>query len=111
MPNNIYEKNFRIKKYLSILAIIYIFDNNKGTRMSIYYWQSGLSAAKGDKLIVNQLDYCKTNDKGIDKFTSKSDVILSFNDCMQSASRIIPARRKFRTYIGLAATAGMRLLK
>ena len=79
--------------------------------MYIYYWQSGLSAAKGDNLTVNQLSYCVTNDKGIDKFTSKSDLILSFNDCMQIASNIIPNDRKFRTYISLAATAGMRLLR
>lgn len=79
--------------------------------MYIYYWQTGLSAAHGDELKVNQLEYCKTNDKGIDKFTSKSDVILSFNDCMQLASNLVPQNRKHRTYISLAATAGMRLLK
>lgn len=79
--------------------------------MYIYYWQSGLSASRGDPITINQLEYCKTNDKGIDKFTSYSDVILSFNDCMQLASRVIPSNRKFRTYLGLAATAGMRLLK
>ena len=79
--------------------------------MYIYYWQSGLSASRGDEIKVNQLEYCKTNDKGIDKFTSKSDVVLSFNDCMQLASRRVPQNRKFRTYISLAATAGMRLLK
>ena len=71
----------------------------------------GLSAAAGDQVSIKQFSSCTTNDKGIDKFTSKNDVILSFFDCMQQAGKMIPAARKSRTYISLAATAGMRLLK
>ena len=50
-------------------------------------------------------------DKGIDKIVSKEDLIVKYNDCIQLAERSIPNDRKSRTYITLAATAGMRLLK
>ena len=71
----------------------------------------GLSASRGDNVRIKQYFYCATADKGIDKFTSRNDVVLSFNDCMQRAGKLIPAERKSRTQISLAATAGMRLLK
>lgn len=79
--------------------------------MYVYSWPGGLSAASGDNVPIKQYFSCTTNDKGIDKFSSKNDVILSFFDCMQQAGKKIPATRKERTYISLAATAGMRLLK
>ena len=68
-------------------------------------------ASSSDQSSIKQYFSCTTNDRGIDKFTSRNDVVLSFNDCMQQASKRIPSSRKSRTYISLAASAGMRLLK
>ena len=79
--------------------------------MYVYTWPGGLSASKGDKVPVSQYFECPTQDKGIDKFTSKNDVILAFTDCIQKADKKIPYDRKGRAYLSLAGTAGMRLLK
>lgn len=89
-----------------------VFDaGSSGTRMFIYKWISGFSAAKGDSLIIDQEESCKTNDKGIDKINDKQELIKSFKNCIQKAYEKVPNERKNRTHIFLAATAGMRLLE
>jgi hypothetical protein len=48
---------------------------------------------------------------GIDKLLTMDQSIVYFNRCMQLARRVVPAKRRQRAKIFLAATAGMRLLK
>jgi Golgi nucleoside diphosphatase len=79
--------------------------------MYIYQWQAGYSAAKGDPLVVTQNTSCKTDDNGLDKIKSKQDLINKYSNCIQIAQETIPNDRKNRTYLFLAATAGMRLLE
>jgi hypothetical protein len=50
-------------------------------------------------------------DNGIDKIRSKDELESKFSKCVQKASAQVPQNRKNRTYIFLAATAGMRLLE
>ncbi len=49
--------------------------------------------------------------RSIDKIGSKNELIQCFNSCIAIAQSIIPVDRHGHTYIGLGATAGMRLLK
>ena len=50
-------------------------------------------------------------DNGIDKIRSADELASKFSNCTKYANDLIPADRKSRTYITLAATAGMRLLQ
>lgn len=50
-------------------------------------------------------------DNGIDKIKSKSELISKFKACIEKADSEIPEDRKSRSYLFLAATAGMRLLE
>lgn len=50
-------------------------------------------------------------DHGIDKINSQQQLEESFQNCIAKANQVIPHDRKSRTYISLAATAGMRVLK
>jgi len=61
--------NIRIKKKLIIYFCVFVdkfkyaivFDaGSSGSRMYIYEWKSGFSAAKGDPLVVKQKIACKT---------------------------------------------------
>ncbi|CAF1010725.1 unnamed protein product, partial [Brachionus calyciflorus] len=100
--------NYNAYEYQNDYAIV-IDAGSSGTRTYVYSWKSGLSAYKGDNVTVSELLDCSRN-PGIDKLTSKDNTILYFNDCLQNASKLIPHDRKNRTYVILAATAGMRLL-
>jgi hypothetical protein len=104
--------------------------------MYIYQWTAGFSAARGDPLVVIQNTSCKAEgkhfenliffilaltlyceikiiktDTGLDKIKSQSELIKRYSKCIQLAEDTIPADRKKRAYIFLAATAGMRLLE
>jgi Golgi nucleoside diphosphatase len=79
--------------------------------MYIYKWISGFSVDKGDPLVIDQVESCKTEDQGIDKINDKQELITSFKNCIQKAHEKVPHDRQKRTYIFLAATAGMRLLE
>jgi len=50
-------------------------------------------------------------DGGLAHSISQSDVDAKFQTCMARANEIVPAHKKSKTPISLAATAGMRLLK
>lgn len=50
-------------------------------------------------------------DNGIDKLKSKAQFIEDIEPCILSLKAEIPENRMSRTYIFLAATAGMRLLE
>jgi len=78
--------------------------------MYIYQWRSGFSAARGEHLVITELFSCKPSDNGIDKIKSKQELIEKYSPCVSKAHEKIPQDRKRRTYIFLAATAGMRLL-
>ena len=88
--------------------------------MYIYKWVAGLNASKGDNLVVNEAHSNKCDDfildgenksiKGIDKIKSDNDS-EGIKDCVKFAISKIPTDRHSRTYIYLAATAGMRILE
>jgi golgi apyrase len=89
-----------------------VFDaGSSGTRMYVYKWQTGFSAAKGDELVLMEDNSCITDDNGIDKINNKDDLVTKFKKCISKAEERVPKERKSRTYIFLAATAGMRLLQ
>ena len=61
------------------------------------------------KFLLKILFYLK--DSGIDKIKSQTEFIDKFSTCLNKAQTEIPENRKSRTYLFLAATAGMRLLE
>jgi hypothetical protein len=101
--------------------------------MFIYEWKSGFSASSGEQVDVKEILFCKNEgksvkfsfrflklslkfililkkDNGLDKIESQNELIQKYSNCLNQAENIIPNERKSRTYIFLAATAGMRLL-
>jgi hypothetical protein len=88
--------------------------------MYIYQWEAGLNASKGDNIIINETQKLTCNDfihegnnltiKGIDKIRKESD-LGGIKNCVEFATNNIKKDRHNRTYIYLAATAGMRLLE
>lgn len=88
-----------------------VFDSgSSGSRMYIYQWTAGYSAAKGDPLRIVQNLSCNTNDGGLNQIKNRQDLEKKFSTCISKAKDIIPVKRQSRAYIFLAATAGMRLL-
>jgi hypothetical protein len=112
-----------------------IFDaGSSSTKMYIYTWRAGLSAARGNNIRLSEY-YSSLNctskkttiitprtwsnfkrkflfqEIGIDKIGSLDQATLYFDPCLRLARKQIPDARKSRAFIALAATAGMRLLK
>lgn len=60
----------------SLFKYAIVFDaGSSGTRMYIYNWTSGFSAARGDPMIIKEVDDCKVDRKKLDLF-SKFNFIL-----------------------------------
>lgn len=101
-----------IKQIVYFFQYAIVFDaGSSGTRMYLYEWKANFSAAKGDDLKLVEKLKCKVNDNGISTYKNDSEVKENFSPCIQNAKSIIPNTRLSRTYIFLAATAGMRLLE
>jgi hypothetical protein len=68
--------------------------------MYVYSWlpSSNLEILPND---IKSDFKCRTNDDGIESLNDKNDVIISFNDCINLASKNIPNNRKHRTFIAL----------
>lgn len=79
--------------------------------MFIYEWESTYSPEEKERLVVNQIDHCITDDNGVDKIADIVELKQMFSKCITKAHKLIPSGRKNRTKISLAATAGMRLLE
>ena len=60
---------------------------------------------------IEQKIYCELLDNGLSSYTSPSEIESKFKNCMDEAGALIPLEKRKTTYIGLFATAGMRLLE
>lgn len=102
-------QSYDVDRWPNDYAVV-IDAGSSGTRGFLYEWKADFSAAKGDHLVVYQKATCKSNDDGIDKLKSKAEFIENISPCLETLQEEIPQDRMKRTYIFLAATAGMRLL-
>ena len=88
-----------------------VFDaGSSGTRMYLYGWKGDFSVARGDDLKMIEKKKCKVF-IDLDTVKNESEIAEQFDSCIEQAMEVIPADRVHRTYIFLAATAGMRLLE
>ena len=60
---------------------------------------------------IEQKIYFELLDDGLSTYKSPSEIAPKFKKCMEEAAKIVPLEKRKDTYIGLFATAGMRLLE